>query len=399
MLLQTSNKELKRRNEKAKRILSEKDLEGFCLFSPTYIFYFTGFSFIATERPIALLFNSEKDVMELVVPALEKDHVEDLPSFIQAESYPEYPGKNHPMNFVKKRINDLGLDKKSACLGIDSDGYAGGYGYKGPSLSETLDHSEVENIKETLDKTMMVKSPEEIEMIKESARWGNLAHRLLQEYSAPGMIETEISERASFEASMAMIKTLGEDYSLTKYGSRPASANFRGQIGSKSAIPHAITTNAKLKEGDILITGASSEVGGYISELERTMVLGKPTAKQEKYFNLIVELQDLALDTIEPGIPCSKVDEVVRKFYKDKGIWEHWRHHVGHALGYRMHEAPFFDLGDETIIEPGMVFSVEPGIFIPGFAGFRHSDTVLVTEDGIEYITYYPRDLESLTID
>ncbi len=337
--------------------------------------------------------------MELIVPALEKDHVDDLPSFIQAKSYPEYPGKDHPMKFIKKRLAELGLDKKSTSLGIDSDGYGGGYGYKGPSLSEILDYAEIENVKERLEKIMMVKSPEEIEMIKESARWGNLAHKLLQEYSAPGKIETEISERASFEASMAMINTLGERYSLTKFGSRPASANFRGQIGSKAAIPHAITTNAKLKEGDIVITGASSEVGGYISELERTMVLGKPSPKQEKFFKLMVELQDLAFEKIEPGIPCSRVDEAARKFYKDHDIWQHWRHHVGHALGYRIHEAPFFDIGDETIIEPGMVFSVEPGIFSPGFAGFRHSDTVLVTENGIERITYYPRDLESLTID
>ena len=337
--------------------------------------------------------------MELIVPALEKDHVRDLPCFVQAKPYPEYPGKSHPMNFIRDRIDDLGMDKKDTVLGVDSDGYAGGFGYKGPKLSSILKKAGIENIKEALEKIMMVKSEEEIELVKETARWGNLAHKLLQEYSAPGMIETEVSERASFEASMAMIKTLGEDYSLTKFGSRPASADFRGQIGAQSAIPHAITTNSKLKEGDILITGAFSEVGGYISELERTMVLGQPTPKQEKYFNLMVEVQDLALETIEPGIPCSKVDEAVRQFYKDNDIWEHWRHHVGHALGYRMHEAPFFDIGDETIIEPGMIFSVEPGIFIPGFAGFRHSDTVLVTEDGIEYITYYPRDLESLTID
>jgi Xaa-Pro aminopeptidase len=76
----------------------------------------------------------------------------------------------------------------------------------------------------------------------------------------------------------------------------------------------------------------------------------------------------------------------------------YWRHHVGHALGTGIHEAPFFDIGDPTEIRPGMVFSVEPGVYVPGLAGFRHSDTILITEDGSEILTSYPRDLVSLTI-
>jgi len=76
----------------------------------------------------------------------------------------------------------------------------------------------------------------------------------------------------------------------------------------------------------------------------------------------------------------------------------YWRHHTGHSLGYGMHEAPFLDVGDQTAIEPGMVFSIEPGIYIPGLGGFRHSDTVLVTHDGIEILTSYPRDLDALTL-
>jgi Xaa-Pro aminopeptidase len=93
------------------------------------------------------------------------------------------------------------------------------------------------------------------------------------------------------------------------------------------------------------------------------------------------------------------VDRKVRDFFVQEGIGEYWRHHTGHALGIRMHEAPFLDIGDDTVIEPGMVFSVEPGIYIPGFAGFRHSDTVVVTETGAERLTLYPRDLASLIID
>jgi Xaa-Pro aminopeptidase len=281
---------------------------------------------------------------------------------------------------------------------VDSDGYSGGYGYVGPSLSDLLDKAEVVNAKEIIEKFMWVKSEEEIDLIRESCRWGNLAHQLLQDYTKAGVIETEISERASFEASMAMIKTLGPKYQLTKFATRPAEANFRGQIGIQSAIPHAITTNARINEGDVVITGAFSEVGGYISELERTMIVGEPSDEQKKYFQLMYEVQEVAFNAIKPDEPCSEVDKKVRKFYQDNKIEKLWRHHTGHALGIRMHESPFFDIGDDAIMKPGMVFSVEPGIFIPGFAGFRHSDTVLVTENGHEKLTYYPRDLKNLTI-
>jgi Xaa-Pro aminopeptidase len=88
----------------------------------------------------------------------------------------------------------------------------------------------------------------------------------------------------------------------------------------------------------------------------------------------------------------------VRAYFEEHGLKEYWRHHTGHAIGLRYHEGPFLDIGDDTVMQPGMVFTVEPGIYIPELGGFRHSDTVAVTDDGVEVLTYYPRDLESLTI-
>jgi Xaa-Pro aminopeptidase len=152
------------------------------------------------------------------------------------------------------------------------------------------------------------------------------------------------------------------------------------------------------REGDVLVTGASAPVWGYLSELERTMVIGDPTSEQERMFAHMKALQEVAFEAIEPGALCSDVDKAVRAYFEEHGLWEHWRHHTGHAIGLRYHEGPFLDSGDDTEIRPGMVFTVEPGLYAPDLGGFRHSDTVLVTEDGIEILTYYPRDLESLVI-
>jgi len=139
-------------------------------------------------------------------------------------------------------------------------------------------------------------------------------------------------------------------------------------------------------------------VWGYNSELERTMVVGPPSSDVSIMFDHMVALQDTAFNTIRPGVRCADVDRAVRKYYEDHGLMPYWKHHVGHAIGLRYHEGPFLDIGDQTEIRPGMVFTVEPGVYLPELGGFRHSDTVVVTEDNLEILTYYPRDLASLTI-
>ena len=114
---------------------------------------------------------------------------------------------------------------------------------------------------------------------------------------------------------------------------------------------------------------------------------------------MAVELQEFAVSSVKPGRTCGDVDSDVRNYYKKLGISDYWRHHVGHALGMDRHEPPFLDEAVAEEIGAGMVFSIEPGIYVPGYGGFRHSDTIHVTKDGVELLTYYPRDLESLTIE
>jgi Xaa-Pro aminopeptidase len=245
---------------------------------------------------------------------------------------------------------------------------------------------------------MAIKSPAEIELLRESSKWTNLAHTLLQRYTRAGMTETEVETRASNEATHAMLDAIGPIYRAQSPYYSGAMAGYRGQIGRNAAIPHAHGNNIVFQAGDVLVTGASAPVWGYHSELERTMVIGPPSDEQRRMFEHMVSLQDLAAETIRPGIPCAEVDNVVRAYHEQHDLWPNWRHHVGHAIGLRYHEGPFLDRGDATMIRPGMVFTVEPGLYAPALGGFRHSDTIAVTEAGVEWLTYYPRDLESLTL-
>jgi Xaa-Pro dipeptidase len=372
--------------------LRERNLTGAVLFDPYYVLYYAGFAFAPTERPIAFVLTVEGKG-GMLVPRLEREHAQANASVDHAD-YPEYPSETHPMESLRGLLAEMGI---TGSFGADQDGYPWVLGYRGPTLTE-LTGTTPEKITGFVEDQMAVKSAAEIELIRESSKWGNLAHVLLQRYTQPGLTESEVSRRASTEASLAMLDAIGPIYRAQSFFFDGASAGYRGQIGRNAAIPHALASNIVFQEGDLLVTGATAPVWGYLSELERTMVIGPPTSEQQRMFNHMVALQDIAFDAIKPGARCSDVDRAVRAYYEKHDLWEYWKHHVGHCIGLRYHEGPFLDIGDDTEIKPGMVFTVEPGLYAAGLGGFRHSDTVAVTDDGIEFLTYYPRDLESLTL-
>jgi Xaa-Pro dipeptidase len=366
---------------------------GIVLFDPYYVLYYAGFAFAPTERPIALVVSADGE-RALVVPRLEVEHAEAKATVDGVEHYLEYPGEPRAETAIERALSALGV---TGTIGADQDGYPWILGYRGPTLSQ-LSGAPVVRIVERIEEQMAVKSEAEVRLIRESCTWGNLAHRLLQRYTRPGVTETEVADRASSEATFAMLDAIGELYRAQNFFSSGAHAGYRGQIGRNSAIPHALAGNIVFEEGDVLVTGAGAPVWGYLSELERTMMIGEPSPEQEHMFGHMKALQELAFDHIEPGALCSDVDNAVRAYFEEHDLMENWRHHTGHAIGLRYHEGPFLDSGDHTEIRPGMVFTVEPGLYAPDIGGFRHSDTVLVTDDGIEILTYYPRDLESLII-
>lgn len=370
-------------------------LNGVVLFDADYIKYYCGFAFIPTERPMALVMNV-KGERALFVPRLEVEHAKANALIDRVDHYLEYPADPHPAHILTNTIKDMGL---SGAIGADSDGYPWIFGYRGPALSETAAVKvNVNGIRVFIEDQMMIKSEAEITLLAESCKWGNLAHVLLQRYTVVGATETAVTQRACDEATRAMYDAIGPIYRAQSSYYEGAVAGYRGQIGRNASIPHALANNITFQAGDVLVTGASAPVWGYVSELERTMFLGKPTDEQKRLFDHMVALQDMAMNALEPGKPCSEVDLEVRAYYEKHDLMDHWRHHVGHAIGLRYHEGPFLDKGDHTPIKAGMVFTIEPGLYSPTLGGYRHSDTVLVTENGNIMMTYYPRDIESLTL-
>jgi Xaa-Pro dipeptidase len=395
--LTISESEHKKRIEIVRRTLVKRKLDALYLTSGISFFYLTGYSYIATERPAALIIPADGEIT-FMGPLLEIDHIPLKTRLIgNIKTYRDYPGKKHPIDQFTEFLSDLGLTGKR--IGIDNmAGAAGIWGYEGPPITKRMTGTKFAAARDIVEGMRLVKSEEEIALIRESAKWANLAHSLLQEYTAPGLWDFDVSFAASHEASTVMKKTLGADYVPQRWGRSPASAGFRGQVGEMSAIPHSIATKRPMKEGDVLVSGGGADAGGYSCELERTMILGEPTPKQQKYFEAMVKAQEEAFKAFKPGARCSEVDKAATKAFVKAGFGKLMRHHTGHGLGLEGHEPPWLDAGSDLVLKPGIVLSCEPGIYEPGFGGFRHSDTVLITDDGAEIVTYYPRDLESLTI-
>ena len=370
------------------------DAQGFVWWGSASIFYLSGFSFVPTERPIALLISRAGEAV-LLAPRLELEHAQAYAFVDRVETYPEYPDTRHPLAYLADLLKELNMDR-GELLG-DGDGYGKVMGYRGPKLSELLE-LEVEPFGDAIDEMMYVKSEHEIALIRESARWAARAHRLLQDYTQAGLNESEVSERASADANRELLSEYRGAYRALAWGRSGPFATYRGQVGEHSALPHSLNINAVFREGDTLVTGASCPMFGYYSELERTMFVGEPGAAQRRYFGHMLALQDLAIERCRAGETCSSVDKAVRAYFEDHDLVETWRHHTGHNIGIRYHEGPFLDVGDNTVMEPGMLFTVEPGIYVPGLGGFRHSDTILVTEGDPEFLTDYPRGLDELVI-
>jgi Xaa-Pro aminopeptidase len=395
--LKISTAEHRSRIERIQKQLRRERVDALYLTNSTRILYTTGFSHISTERPLAAVIPDE-GLTFFMAPSLEYDHIrQECPLAGDVLTYPDYPGKIHPMRLFAKFMGEKG--HASSRIAADSlEGAVGGYGYRGPALRDLMSRAKFVAGRDIVDNMRLIKSRQEIRLLRESAKWSEVGHKILLENTRAGLHDTMVAVKSSYDALARMLKKLGQSYVQMKIALSPVVVGFRGQVGANSAIPHAVYSKNKIRRGDVLVTEAGVEVGGYTSELERTLVVGKPSSRAKRCFEAMLNAQNAALKEFRPGVRCNKIDEAAERSVVDSELKLGLRHHAGHGIGLDGHEPPWLDPGDRTIMREGMVFSCEPGLYFPGYAGFRHSDTVVITKKGMDFITHYPRELVELTV-
>jgi Xaa-Pro dipeptidase len=387
-----SVEEYRMRREAVVAGMEAMKLDAVCVFYPARIAYLTGFHHVPTERPIALVLGPDA-YTALIVPAVEKEHAEQLEGIDRLDVYFEYPGVEHPMERVGVALAEVGVQPSR--VGADHDGVVPLCGYRGPTLGDVTGRPPID-AEMLIESLRRVKSAAEIECIQLSCDWAARAHRRMQDSIKTGITEIESYAASQVETLREMMREMPGWSPRGIESGTGLTAMFVG--GRATFMPHGFIRGVGVQAGDVLSSLAAANIDGYLSELERTLVVGEPTAAQERAFDGMLALQTRAFEVMKPGVPAAEVEMEVVRLAAELGLRDELRHHVGHAIGLEGHEAPFLDRGEEAILEPGMVFTVEPGIYYPDLGGFRHSDTVVITDDGCRLMTDYPRKLAELTV-
>ncbi|MCU1327092.1 MAG: hypothetical protein JWN34_2462 [Bryobacterales bacterium] len=175
--------------------------------------------------------------------------------------------------------------------------------------------------------------------------------------------------------------------------------NVSVQVGEFSALPHGSPGPQPIREGTIVMMDDGCTVEGYVSDITRTVVLGKPTDKIRKVWDIVLKAQSAALAAARPGATCESVDAAARKVVEDAGYgpgYTYFTHRLGHGIGMDGHEWPYLVRGNKLKLLPGMTFSDEPGIYIRGEFGVRHEDDMFITENGAQLFTPQPMSIDTI---
>lgn len=243
------------------------------------------------------------------------------------------------------------------------------------------------------------KHPEEIALHREAARLSDRmveagVEMIREAMRKGGQLPSEV-EIESYVSRHAM-RTMHEEHEDVMLVQGLASGLVYS--GPRSAFPHGMPTGHPVKMGESIILSLGCRVGARASESERTFFIGEPSKVQEQHYAVAYEAQRMATAALIAGNTCASADNLALAYIRDSGMGEYLLHRVGHGMGIMFHEAPWVEGGDQTILEPGMITSSEPAIFVPGFAGYRIADTVLITAEGPDSMTVYPRKLDDVVI-
>ena len=235
-----------------------------------------------------------------------------------------------------------------------------------------------------IEKIRMIKTPEEVEVLKAAAKIADDAFEHICTFIKPGMAEVEVSNELEFF--------------MRKQGATSSSFDIIVASGSRSALPHGVATDKKIEEGDMITLDFGALYNGYISDITRTIAVGEPSDKMKEIYQVVLDSQVLALQNIKPGMTGIEADAIARDHIKSKGYGEAFGHSTGHGIGLEVHEAPGLSFKSQTVLEPGMAVTVEPGIYLPGIGGVRIEDDILITESGNERLTHSTKELRILQV-
>ncbi len=332
--------------------------------------YFTGLHFHLSERPILGLYN--KQGLSFIIPELEVPKLEARPElearrFLWTDQSGYQGAFQEAVTALAPGAATCALDGQTLrlfeWLALEKAGLA---------PANALD------IGDLFLQTRARKAPAEIANMQRAIDISEAALHATMAWARPGLTERQIADRLSAEMLARGAQGLAFLLVLT---------------GEKTGLPHGNTGDRVWGEDEFLLIDFGARYQDYPADITRTFCQGQPTAQMRAMYEAVYQANKAAREFARPGVACEAVDRVARAVIEAAGFGEYFIHRLGHGLGLSVHELPNMVEGNQELLQPGMVFTIEPGVYIPGLGGVRIEDNVVVTDDGIDVLTSYPREL------
>ncbi|MCY4536762.1 MAG: aminopeptidase P family protein [Chloroflexi bacterium] len=356
--------------ERLDSLLEQSGAETVAMAPGENMVYFTGLHFHLSERPIVALYN--RFGLSLIIPELEVAKLEARPD-LEARRFMWTDRDGYDSAF-RESVADLALKENAIAL----DGQTLrlfewlALSRAGVSADQAIDAGD-------LFLTLRArKAPEEIARMRKAIDISERALAATMDWARPGMTERQIADRLS--AEMLERGAQGVPFMLVL-------------TGEKSGLPHGDTGDRVWGEDEFLLIDFGARFEDYPADITRTFCVGQPTEQMREMVEAVHGANKAAREFARPGVTCAEVDRVARDVIEAAGLGEFFIHRLGHGLGLSVHELPNIVAGNRQELLPGMVFTIEPGVYIPGIGGVRIEDNVAVADDGLDVLTTFPREV------
>jgi Xaa-Pro aminopeptidase len=347
---------------RARSAMSEHGLDGLLLSVGNDLPYLTGYQAMPLERLTMFVLTAREAV--LLVPQLEAPRVEPGPFEMRAWDETE-----DPVGIVADLVGGKGR------FGIGDQTWA----LFLLRLQEAVGRAQFVPAGPVMSELRLRKEPAEVDLLRLAAQATDRVAARLAETTMSALSERVLARRVGQW-------TVEEGHDLDAFEIVAS--------GPNGASPHHEPTHRVIDDGDMVVIDFGGRLGGYCSDMTRTFVVGDPTAEQEEVYDIVQVAQRAAVDAVHPEVEAADIDEAARRVIEEAGYGDHFIHRTGHGIGLDAHEEPYIVETNRSPVEPGMAFSIEPGIYLPGRFGVRIEDVVVVTDDGVEPLNRAPHELQ-----
>ena len=359
------------RMERAAESAQEAGLSGMLVTPGPDLLYLTGYAPLAVTERLTMLVLSADQEPAMLVPMLERPDAESAPGRSKL-ALSDWPDGSDPYESA------AGLLEPKGRYAISDAAWA----VHLLRLQSRLPHTEYVAMTGALPTLRAIKDDDELERMTAAGAAVDAAFYDILEVQFAGRSEIDLGA----DLADALQAHGHSEVEFVIVGSGPNGANPHHDRGARVIV-----------EGDMVVLDFGGIVDGYSSDTARTVHVGEPTVEERNVHELVREAQQMAYDAVRPGVACQEIDRAARKVIADGGFGEDFIHRVGHGIGLTSHEPPYMVEGEELVLQPGMCFSIEPGIYLRDRFGVRIEDIVAVTDEGARRLNHTPRELQIVT--